>query len=741
MTMRSLVRPALLLLTLTVFLRPAVARDNIMEYYDPDNKDIPVLVFSSGDPEEFGTRFLSRPGVEYLPLSQMAARREQLDKLPVVFLIAREHVMELPQELKQYLPVIAGLKPSELFIYGDTPEDRCEYKAPGARRGRKYERTRLVIVAPTVEWLRLGIDMAKSFPDLPAREAKRKSPRFPNPLTAELPILCTVAGKGKPAIPRFVQAAYPASQPQATGNPAALLREIARGHRPLIQFNADPGSWERHRPWLPFAEETYLLLFDELDDLPMSVRSRLPREVSTLGPNQTLAVRKPRAGAPPVSCLVAPTPYLLNSLIERLRSSTIPSTPEVIEVPDLRHVETITIAGTSNLTDVEANLKGQLEERLMGVVSNARLFKGVRAGGDQLKTVLDTIRVEMAGVTKKDLDDVRVIANTDALLLAAITRAGGKTAYQSQRQQLTPNEPAFSESEPKKPDPNDRKHLFGSHKYSLDYGGKRENDPKYKEDLAKWEKEHAQWEKRKRDYERKLTAKRFEWKWQVTQRQEANVEITIGVFDLKAGAVVWASKPLVGQAELTGIAKERVIVVTGQGNAPSDPEETPLASDTASAELFSQALRKAVDAVPGVLRDHLLLPGDLPGEVIAAGGQPAEDPLGERATSLGGEQEIPIEGAIGVLLEADPERVVVKIDRPDPALKVGAILLAVADLEVRRDLDGTLLDVIERATVPIRITAVYQRTCDGVPVNPAQVERLKTRQPVRLPREGEAIPE
>ena len=740
MTTRRLALPALLLWILAVLPRPAAARQNIMEYYDPDNKDIPVLIFSSGEPKEFGTRFLSRPGVEYLPLSQMAARKEQLDKLPLVFLIAREHVMELPQELKEYLPMIADLKPTELFIYGDTPEDRCEYKAPGERRGRKYERTRLVIVAPTEEWLRRAIDMAKTLPDLPAREAKRKSPRFPNPLAAELPILCTVAGKGKPAISRFAQTAYRASQSQALGNPAALLREIALGHRPLIQFDADPGSWERHKPWLPHAEEAYLLLYEELDDLPVSVRSRLPREVFSLAPNQTLAVRKPRADAPPVSCLIAPTPYLLNSLIERLGSSTIPSTPEVVDVPDLRHVETITIAGTSNLTDVQTNLKAQLEERLMGVVSNARLFKGVRAGSDQLNTVLDTIRVEMAGVTKKDLDDVRVIANTDALLLAAITRAGGKTVYQSQRQQLTPNEPAFSESEPKKPDPNDRTRPFGPHKYTLDYGGKRENDPRYKDDLAKWEKEHAEWEKRKRDYERKLAAKRFEWKWQVTQRQEATVEITIGVFDLKAGAVVWASQPLVGQAELSGIAKERVIVVTGQGNAPSDPEETPLTRDTASGELFSQALRKAVDAAPAVLRDHLLLPGDLPSAVISAGGA-AEDSLGERAASQPGEQEIPIEGAIGVLLDASPERVVVRIDRPDPAIKVGSILLAIADLEIRRDLDGTFLDVIERATVPIRVTAVYQRTCDGVPVNPAQAGRLKVRQPIRLPREGEALPE
>ena len=81
MTTRRLALPALLLWILAVLPRPAAARQNIMEYYDPDNKDIPVLIFSSGEPKEFGTRFLSRPGVEYLPLSQMAARDRKSTRL------------------------------------------------------------------------------------------------------------------------------------------------------------------------------------------------------------------------------------------------------------------------------------------------------------------------------------------------------------------------------------------------------------------------------------------------------------------------------------------------------------------------------------------------------------------------------------------------------------------------------------------------------------------------------------
>lgn len=739
MSRRFLVVSVLLPVLLTALAGTASARKSIMEYYDPDNKDIPVLVFSSGDPQEFGSRFLARPGVEYLPLSQMAARKDQLDKLPLIILVAREHAMELPRELTDYLPVVAGLKPSQLFIYGDTPEDRCEYKAPGSRRGRKYERTRLVVVAPTADWLRRAIDMVKTYPDLPAREAKQRTPRFPNPLSSDLHLLCAVASKGKPAVPGFVQGVYRAGDQPAAENPAALWGALARGHRPVVRFDADPGDLQRHRTWLPHAEEAYLLLFEELDDLPASVRSRLPYDVSGLRPNQTLAIRKPRPNALPVSCLVAPTPQLLSSLIERLQSSAIPSTPEVVTVPDLRHVETITIAGTTNLTGVRANLQGQLEERLMGMISNARLFKAVRAGGGQLKTVLETIRVEMTGVTKQDLEDVRVIANTDALILAAITRAGGKTTYRSQRQQLTPDDPAFRESEPRKPTPEDRKTLFGGHKYTDAHGG-RSNDPQYKADLAEWEKSHAAWERKKREYEHKLAKKQFEWKWQIAQQQEATVEVTIGVFDLKAGAVVWASKPLVGRAEANSIAKERVLVVEGQGNSPSDPEQTPQSTDTAAEELLSQALLKAVSGVPKVLRDNLLLPGDLPDDVIAEDGRTPQG-TAPGSTPQGADEAVQIEGAVGVLLDAGPDRVMVKIDKRDPALKVGAVLLAVVDLEVRRDLDGSVLDVIERATVPLRVTAVYQRTCDCVPVKPGDADRLKVRQPVRLPREGEALPE
>ncbi|MDH7570552.1 MAG: hypothetical protein QHJ73_13305, partial [Armatimonadota bacterium] len=76
-------------------------RTQVMEYYRSELREVPVLIFCSGNPQGIGPKFLARKGAEYLSLSDYAARKadpvlfskrrggKEWFNVPTVFLIAR----------------------------------------------------------------------------------------------------------------------------------------------------------------------------------------------------------------------------------------------------------------------------------------------------------------------------------------------------------------------------------------------------------------------------------------------------------------------------------------------------------------------------------------------------------------------------------------------------------------------------------------------------------------------------
>ena len=702
-------------------LSPAFAgeKDGYPSYYrQKDLPAIPVPIFCTGDPQKVGPRYLARANVEYLPLTEVPARLEQIRQLPAVFLIAREHLMTIPPDLQavltEFIPQLPTLKPTQLCIYTDHSRGRCRWTAPDGRRF-EYRRAAVAIVAPTDEALGRAITALGEMPDWPGRPERRPQP---NPVLQDLRVVCAVAGSAREAAREYARASM--------GTGATVFLPIGLGE----------GELERHEAWLPYAEEVYVLTLGELANLRPHLRARIPYDTTALKPNQTLALRRDREGTGPVLCYAAPTPHLLQALVQR--SPKPPTTPQVATLPDLRHLRTVTVAA-NNLTGAGDNLAPQMERMLADALATSRLFEGVRPGGQDLKKVLDAARLEAAGLTKKDFDDLRVLANTDALLLAAITRAGGRTTFRTERTQVTANEDAFSETQPHKPAPEDRKGFLGGHKYS-DAGGTRprSEDPQYQDDLRRWrDEEMPAWERRRRRHEERLAEKVFEWKWQVHQQAAATVALTVAVFDLKAGSVVWTSQSLQAEEKVESVAQEQVVTVRGQGNKPSDPAAPPTARDTAPEELFSKALQKALSGFVPAIRESVLLPGDLPGApVVAAGGEDAGAPAAGGAAPAA---PAPTKHQVGSVLRVTQDRVLIKAGE-QAGLKEGDLLVAVVAVESIHDNDGTLLETIERGTVLLRVQEAHEKVSYCVPVKPEEMAKVKAGQPVRPAGPGEGTP-
>lgn len=716
MRSRSWIRAVAAWIVVLAATAAATAADNDMigRYYLSRDReaDKPVLIFSTGDARTIGQRYLTRANVEYLPLAEAPQRLNQIKQVPTVFLIAREHLMQLPPELEALLPNLRSVSPDSVYIYGE--QGKARYTPPGKRSGDSYTRVQMVIAAPTDEWLLKAIDQFKAIGDFPGGDGYIKSGK-PNPITYPVRMVCAVAEKGLAAVPAYVGPAVPPP--------------LGSAERPGMALLAAPrdGELERHAPWLPFAEEAYLLTYEELATLPASLRQRIPFDVSKLLPNQTLAVRREREGLPPAVCLVAPSAEKLKEMAAHYRATGVPVAPLVESMPDLRQVKTVLVAGATNLTGLEANLAPLLERALADLLGRARLFEGgVRSGqtdGNELKTVFAEMKLGMSGLTKQALDGLTV-ANADVLLLGSVTQASGKTAYASKRTQITANEPELSlAAEPDKPDVNERKYGFMGPKL---YDG--EQDPKYQQKLADWRRQHDAWEaetaRARSDYERRLREKAFDWKWQILESSEATVDVSVRLFDLKTGAVIWAVPSLTGQARREGVFREKNLVVVGQGNLPQDPEPTPPTVNQAPDDLARQALQNAVDDFLGEFRLGVLLPGELPADLQALdlGNAPAEN-----ATPAAAVTETPqptestgtpvqIRGAVARVLEARPDLVIAEmLPGQAGAIKAGDLLTVVVEVEIRKNLEGKPLAPIERGVVTLRVQQVYEDSLDCAP--------------------------
>ncbi|MBI3944871.1 MAG: hypothetical protein HY321_03060 [Armatimonadetes bacterium] len=700
--------------------------NKIKEYYfDGDGKKMPVLIFATGNPRVTGQKYLERANIEYLPITEAPNRQDQIRNAPTVFLVSREHLPVIPPELAALVPRLSGLNLNTLCIYAEQNRIRGDW------------RNTVVIVAPTDATLEYGILRLQQIGDFPCGDSYRKAGGA-NPVLLDLRVVCAFAGKGQAAADGY--AAGTAGAP-----PVALFRAPLR----------EPER-ERLAPWLPLAEEVYLLTYDELASLPARVRGRIPYDLAQLAANQTLAVRRDR-----VVCLAAPSVAKLEGLAASYAAQPVPSAPAVSAMPDIRRARTVLVSGATDLTGATANLAPLLERALADLLGNARIFPGgVRSGGssgNEVKTVLDEMKLGMSGLTKADVDALK-IANADMILLGAITQVSGRSAYEPRREQLTPNEdPYKAPNEPDKPDPNARKYgVMGPKLYE------GEGDPRYQAKLQEWQQAHAEWEQQKRqgeaDYQKRIRQKQFQWKWQVLENSTASIGVSVGLFDGQTGARIWASPVQTAEATRKGVFKEQTLVVTGQGNMPQDPEPTPSASDDPAPELLREALAKALGGFVVALRRDVLLPGELPANIEAQVAEAMQQAAsGTPPAALGLDTATPpattttvtpppadpslpqIRDAIARVLEVRPDLVVVEL-LPEGAGKVKKddTLVVVTRVEIRKGLDGRPLAPIEREGIALRVLAAYPDSLDcALPASLADVQKLRPGLPMRLAREGD----
>ncbi|MDH7571358.1 MAG: hypothetical protein QHJ73_17405, partial [Armatimonadota bacterium] len=329
---------------------------------------------------------------------------------------------------------------------------------------------------------------------------------------------------------------------------------------------------------------------------------------------------------------------------------------------------------------------------------------------------------EQSGLAARVREDLRV-ANADALVLVTITSATGNVSYTSERRQLTPDPPPFTEPEPRKPSPTAREYGFmGPRVYP-----QGENDPKYHRDVQQWEARHRAWVEKKAAYEASLRQRPFDWSLRTIESGEATVQATIRVFDLASGAVVWASQPVEASEKGTRVWRERQVQVVGTGVKPDDPP-TPPAAALPPESLVTQAVTRLGAQLVRVLQSNVLLP--------ASPADTGTETPSQGASGAVASAPAKVEGAVGHVLEVRGDGIVVRGGTAD-GVREGDLLMVLTEVEVRRDLDGTVLETLEKRAVPVRVVRAYARTADCQPLRADDLGQMKPGQPVRPRREGD----
>lgn len=210
-----------------------------------------------------------------------------------------------------------------------------------------------------------------------------------------------------------------------------------------------------------------------------------------------------------------------------------------------------------------------------------------------------------------------------AIAIADLTAVDESTTYvaNSPRCETSPY-PAFSMSEPAKPEPPDldeRKYILAGPKK---YSGR--NDPDYKEaldkyyddELPEYEKQLRQWRAAREDDEYRRTIHEMTWTVSVDIIQSARVSGNLRIYDLRsldsgdAGQVIF-SCPISGEAQHRGVHTSESVVVRGEGNqpnSPSAPQAHPSVDDTT---VTSEALQRSCESAVGEVVRTAILPCDM----------------------------------------------------------------------------------------------------------------------------------
>ena len=199
-----------------------------------------------------------------------------------------------------------------------------------------------------------------------------------------------------------------------------------------------------------------------------------------------------------------------------------------------------------------------------------------------------------------EADSLAAVCGADALLVLRITGLEPSETYNQTRQRLTPQMSPFGESEPRRPDCDDRDGFFGGHKYPGKTDYDREQSKEFEHDMRQYHHDHRDWERRKEDYERDRKNRAVNYEFTLTRNHSVTATGELRLIDLYTGKMIWSVA--VRDSESTGYVEmtRRTVQVYGEETEPAPPD-VPMNRFDWSDDQYPVARR----ALAGSLRDGL----------------------------------------------------------------------------------------------------------------------------------------
>ncbi len=239
--------------------------------------------------------------------------------------------------------------------------------------------------------------------------------------------------------------------------------------------------------------------------------------------------------------LRAPTAKHLSTLTNMVVKSGFKGGPFQLPLCDLSYVRSIAVGTYVQSPDPDRQrlvIQNQMETVAQDLLQTK--VKSLASAQDWGKLVQNVLGDSAVGNPFRDSGGAQQVvraSNADALLVLWIRDVSPALEYSCTRSRITPPMPAFTETEPRRPDP-DESGLSG-HKYpSID--GCRSCSHEYQRDLSNYYDKHASWERDINQYEGSKHSRLVNYEYQIVSTPKITLLGYLKVIDLRTQTQLWS---------------------------------------------------------------------------------------------------------------------------------------------------------------------------------------------------------
>ncbi|HOF88365.1 MAG TPA: hypothetical protein PLZ36_09725, partial [Armatimonadota bacterium] len=309
--------------------------------------------------------------------------------------------------------------------------------------------------------------------------------------------------------------------------------------------------------------------------------------------------------------IAAPTAAYLRALAAQVRRNRFLGGPYRVELCDLSYVDKLSVGVYLATPDVDRNrlvLQQRMEEIVGGVLrSKVRSMVSTQNWGQTLQEALgQDPETDNPFRRPESLRMVNQASDSDAVLLLWVKTLSPKVTHDMTASRLTRPYPAFTEPEPKPPNPNEREYIIcGQHIYPGESEDARRQSEAYRRDYRRYEEEQDRWERRKWEWQRGAEQYRVNYEFTVTARPSVALSGYLRLLDLKGPQrILWSTEVELARTGNSYALNTIPVQVIGEGRDPRQPE---IRADYRDAYTWAECTRAVNgDAIYGVGQTALL---------------------------------------------------------------------------------------------------------------------------------------